>query len=100
MQQWFTYTYMNNLRGRIFSHARSFYELVVSNLDRPMHGSLWVWVTHSTFIEGLHMTKNIKIQPQIAFWLVYSHPQLDILVSPEWLGQKIRKLLWMLATKS
>jgi hypothetical protein len=56
MQQWFTY--MNDLRGRIFSHVRPFYELAVSNLDRPMHGSLWVWVTHSTFIEGLHMTKN------------------------------------------
>jgi hypothetical protein len=45
-------------RGHIFSHVRPFYEQAVSNLDKSMHRSLWVWVTHSSFIEGSHMTKN------------------------------------------
>ncbi len=30
------------IRGRIFSHVWPFYEQAVSNLDRPMHRSLWV----------------------------------------------------------
>jgi hypothetical protein len=30
----------------------------VSDLDRSMHMSLWVWVAHSSFIEGSHTTKN------------------------------------------
>ncbi len=30
----------------------------MSDLDRSMHISLLVYVTHSLFIEGLHMTKN------------------------------------------
>jgi hypothetical protein len=29
-------------RGRIFSHVRPSYERAVSDLDRPMHISLWV----------------------------------------------------------
>jgi len=29
-------------RGRIFSRVQPFYEQAVSNLDRPMHRSLWV----------------------------------------------------------
>jgi hypothetical protein len=45
-------------KGRIFSRVQPFYERAMSNLDRSMHRSLWVWVTHSSFIEGLHMTKN------------------------------------------
>ncbi len=31
----------------------------MSNLDRSMHRSLWVKVTHSSFIEGSHMAKNM-----------------------------------------
>jgi hypothetical protein len=45
-------------RGRIFSHVRPFYERAVSDLDRPMHRSLWVLVAHSSFMEGSHKTKN------------------------------------------
>ncbi len=30
----------------------------MSDLDRFMHRSLWVYVTQSSFIEGSHMTKN------------------------------------------
>ncbi len=44
--------------GRIFSRVRPAYERAVSDLDRSMHISLWVWVAHSLFIEGSHMTKN------------------------------------------
>jgi hypothetical protein len=42
----------------IFCSVRSFYDQAMSNLDRSMHRSLWIWVTHSSFIEGSHMTKN------------------------------------------
>jgi hypothetical protein len=28
--------------GHIFSHVRPFYERAVSDLDRPIHRSLWV----------------------------------------------------------
>jgi hypothetical protein len=45
-------------RGRIFSSAQPFYEWTVSDLDRSMHRSLWVLFSHSSFIEGLHTTKN------------------------------------------
>ncbi len=48
----------NAARGRIFSHVRPFYERAVSDLDRAMNRSLWVLVTHSSFIEGLLTTKN------------------------------------------
>jgi hypothetical protein len=34
------------------------YERAVSDQDRSMHISLWVYVTHSLFIEWSHMTKN------------------------------------------
>ncbi len=30
----------------------------MSDLDRSVHRSLWVLVTHSSFIVGLHTTKN------------------------------------------
>jgi hypothetical protein len=42
----------------IFNHVRPFYEWVVSDLDRSTHRSVWVYVTHSLFIEGSHTTKN------------------------------------------
>ncbi len=45
-------------RGRIFSRVRPFYEWAVRDLDRPMHRSLWVYVTHSLLIEGSHTTNN------------------------------------------
>ncbi len=45
-------------RGRNFSHVRPFDERAVSDLDRSMHRSLWALVTHSSFIEGSHTTKN------------------------------------------
>ncbi len=44
--------------GHIFNHVRPFYQWVVSDLDRSMHRSLLVYVTHSLFIEGTHTTKN------------------------------------------
>ncbi len=50
-------------RGRIFSCGPPSYELAVNNLDRSMHISLWVQVTHSSFIEGLHTTKNTASGP-------------------------------------
>jgi hypothetical protein len=34
--------FLDDTRGRIFSHVRPFYERAVSNLDRSMHRSLWV----------------------------------------------------------
>jgi hypothetical protein len=49
---------LKEIRGCIFSCAQPFYELTVSDLERPMHRPLWVWVAHSSFIEGSHMTKN------------------------------------------
>ncbi len=49
----------NFFRSHIFSCVRSSYEQPVSDLDRSMHRSLWVWVTHSSFIEGSHTTKNM-----------------------------------------
>jgi hypothetical protein len=45
-------------RGHIFCCVRPFCEQALSNLDRPMHRSLWTWVAHSSFIEGSHMTNN------------------------------------------
>jgi hypothetical protein len=38
--------------------VQPFYERAVSNLDRSMPISLWVQVTHSSFIERSYMTKN------------------------------------------
>jgi hypothetical protein len=46
-------------RGRIFSCVQPSYERAVSDLDRSMHISLRFWVTLSSFIEGLHTTKNM-----------------------------------------
>ncbi len=34
----------------------------MSNLDRSMHRSLWVSVTHSSFIEGSHTPKNMAYE--------------------------------------
>ncbi len=42
-----------------FSCVQPFYERAVSNLDSSLHISLWVQVAHSSFIEGLHTTKNM-----------------------------------------
>jgi hypothetical protein len=44
---------------RIFSCERPFYERAVSNLERSMHISLWVYVAHSSFIEGSFIIKNM-----------------------------------------
>ncbi len=52
-------------RGHIFSHVRPFYEQAVSYLGRSIHRSLWVQVAHSSFIEGLLMTKNTAL---VHFW--------------------------------
>jgi hypothetical protein len=49
---------LSHFWGRIFSHVWPFYEWAVSDLDRSMHRSLWVYVAHSSLIEGSHMTKN------------------------------------------
>jgi hypothetical protein len=46
-------------RGSIFSHVRPFYVQAVSDLDRSMHRSLWVYVAHNSFIEGSHRIKNM-----------------------------------------
>jgi hypothetical protein len=43
----------------IFGHVRPFYERAVNDPDRSMHRALWVYVAHSSFIEGSHMTKNM-----------------------------------------
>ncbi len=45
-------------RGHIFSRVQPFYERAVSNLGRSIYRSLWVYVAHSSFIEGLLKTKN------------------------------------------
>ncbi len=52
-------------RGHIFSHVRPFYERAVSNHDRSMHRFLWVYVIHSSFIEGSHMTKNTASEQRL-----------------------------------
>ncbi len=51
--------FSSKTRDHIFSCVRPFYERAVSNLDpqRSMH--LPVQVTHSSFIEGSHTTKNM-----------------------------------------
>jgi hypothetical protein len=41
-----------------FSRVRPFYEQAVSNLEWSMRTSLWVYVAHSSYIEGTLMTKN------------------------------------------
>ncbi len=45
-------------RGRIFSCVWPSYEQAISDLDRSINISLWIWVAHSSFTEGSHMTKN------------------------------------------
>jgi len=53
---------------------RPSYEQAVSDLDSPMTISLWVKVTHSSFIEWSHMTKNTasdNSHPKIVLgWIV------------------------------
>ncbi len=51
--------------GRIFSCVWPIYERAVSNLDRSMHRSLWVYVAHSLFIEGSHTTENTVYEKRI-----------------------------------
>ncbi len=46
-----------------FCCVRPFYEQAVSDLDRSMHRSLWIWVAHTSFIGGLHTTKNTASGP-------------------------------------
>ncbi len=48
----------NGTSARIFSCVRPVYEWAVSDLDRPMHWSLWALVAHSSYTEGSHTTKN------------------------------------------
>jgi hypothetical protein len=45
-------------RGHIFSYVQPFCKRAVSDLDRSMNRSIWVYVGHNSFIEGSHMTKN------------------------------------------
>ncbi len=47
--------------SRIFSCARPFYEQAVSDLNKSMHRSLWIQVTYSSFIEGLHTASSLFI---------------------------------------
>ncbi len=46
-------------RGRIFCHVRPFYEWRVIDLNWSMHTSICFYITHSSFIEGSHITKNM-----------------------------------------
>jgi hypothetical protein len=46
-------------RGRIFSRERPFYERAVSDLDPERYMHRPVKVTHRSFIEGSHTTKNM-----------------------------------------
>jgi hypothetical protein len=50
--------FRNNPRGRIFSHVQPSYERAVSDLDKSMNISLWVYVAHSSFTEGSHTNKK------------------------------------------
>ncbi len=50
---------ITDTRGCIFSCVWPFYEPAVSDLDKSMHRSLWVYVTHSLLVEVLHTTKNM-----------------------------------------
>ncbi len=46
----------------------------VSDLDRYMHRSLWVYVAHSSFIEGSHITKNTASDLLAEkFWSIFTH---------------------------
>jgi hypothetical protein len=47
-----------NYWGCIFSHVWPFYEQAVSDLDPKRSMNRPVWVTHRSFIEGSHTTKN------------------------------------------
>ncbi len=38
----------------------------MSDLDRSMHRSLWVWAAHSSFIERSHITKNMASEKKLA----------------------------------
>jgi hypothetical protein len=40
----------------------------VSDPDRSMHRSLYVLDTHSSFIEGSHMTKNTASEPETKWY--------------------------------
>jgi hypothetical protein len=42
----------------------------VSDLDRSMHRSPWVYIAHSSFIEGSQTTKNTASE---AVFLVFSY---------------------------
>ncbi len=59
----------------------------MSNLDRSMHKSLWVKVTHNSFIEGSHMTKNmaavtsVPYDPEAVFLVVCDPSMNELLVT-------------------
>ncbi len=55
---WFGNCFGYFSKNGIFGRVRPLYERAVSNQDRSMHRSLWVYVAHSLFIEGSHKTKN------------------------------------------
>jgi hypothetical protein len=55
--------------GPYFCHVRPSYEWAMSNLDRSMNISLWLWVAHSSFTEGSHTTKNTASVLEQVFWL-------------------------------
>ncbi len=69
-------------RCHIFSHVLPSYERVVSNLDRPMHRSLWVLVAHSSFIEGSHTTKNTASDLVMSTSLLLYWPQMFYCIGP------------------
>ncbi len=62
--------------GHVFICVRPFYERAVSDLDRSMHISLWVWVAHSSFIGGLHTTKNTASGPNEIMFTLHWHFQV------------------------
>ncbi len=54
--------------GCIFNCVRPSYKWAMSDLDRSMYISLWVYVAHSLFIEGSHTSKNIASEHFCQNW--------------------------------
>jgi hypothetical protein len=55
------------IRCCIFNRIQPSYDRAVSDLDRSMNISLWVWVAHSSFTEGSYMTKHTASDYDLQF---------------------------------
>ncbi len=80
LEQQIKFKFVKGSRGCIFSHVRPFYERAVSDLDRSMYRSLWIYVAHSSFTEGSHTTKNMASGLSVqCFGAIFRSRDLDSL---------------------